>query len=187
MRVINPTTLRLFPFVYNLENDTYTCPASETLTTNGTWHAHSSRGNKLSSKFQRYKTTKCKTCVLQSQCTKSNNGRNIDRSEYASLVEQNALRVNQNPNYYRQRQQLAEHPWGTLKRQRGFDHVLTRGKTKVLGEVSLVFIGYNLSRLANIVDGLEKIKALIYKCIRAANLLFGYNIAKNKARLSPIY
>lgn len=183
----NPDIFPITRFVYNPDNDSYTCPAGETLTTNGTWHAHSSKGKKLSFKFQRYKTTKCKTCVLQSQCTKSNNGRNIDRSEYASLIERNALRVNQNPNYYRQRQQLAEHPWGTLKRQRGFDYVLTRGKTKVLGEVSLVFTSYNLSRFANIVDGLEKIKALIYKYINAANLLFRYNVTKNRARLSPFY
>jgi len=109
---------------------------------------------------------------MQSNCTTSKkNGRNIDRSEFASLMEQNAERVKQNPDYYKQRQQLAEHPWGTIKRQRGFDHVLTRGKTKMLGEVSLVFIGYNLARCANIVDGLEKLKALIYKYMNDNNLL----------------
>ena len=99
---------------------------------------------------------------MQSNCTTSKrNGRNIDRSEYASLMEQNAERVHQNKDYYKQRQQLAEHPWGTIKRQRGFDHVLTRGKTKVLGEVSLIFIGYNLTRCANITNGFEKFKKLI--------------------------
>jgi hypothetical protein len=87
-------------------------------------------------------------------------------------MEQNAERVKQNPDYYKQRQQLAEHPWGTIKRQRGFDHVLTRGKTKILGEVSLVFIGYNLARCANIVDGFENFKALIYKYMNATNPLF---------------
>ena len=109
--------------------------------------------------------------------TGSNNGRNIDRSEFASLMEQNAQRVNLNKSYYKLRQQLAEHPWGTIKRQRGFDHVLTRGKTKVLGEVSLVFIGYNLARCANILDGLEMFKALIYKYINAYNLLFRFKLA----------
>ena len=103
--------------------------------------------------------------------TGSNNGRNIDRSEFASLMEQNAQRVNLNKSYYKLRQQLAEHPWGTIKRQRGFDHVLTRGKTKMLGEVSLVFIGYNLARCANILEGLEKFKALLYKYMNANNTL----------------
>jgi hypothetical protein len=58
--------------------------------------------------------------------------------------------VNVNPDYYRKRQQITEHMFGTLKRQRGFTHVLVRGKKKVLGEVGLMFIGYNLTRCASI-------------------------------------
>jgi len=92
-------------------------------------------------------------------------------------MEQNAERVNNNKDYYKLRQQLAEHSWGTIKRQRGFDHVLTRGKTKVLGEVSLVFIGYNLVRCANKVNGLEKFKELINTYINAYNLLFQFKMA----------
>ena len=175
----NPDIFPITQFIYNAETDCYTCPANQTLTTNGTWLKHSSKGHKSAYKFQRYNNTAaCRTCELHSQCTTSkNNGRNIDRSEFASLMEQNAERVKQNPEYYKQRQQLAEHPWGTIKRQRGFDHVLTRGKTKVLGEVSLVFIGYNLARCANIVDGLEKFKALIYRYINAAKSLFRHQMA----------
>ena len=168
----NPDIFPITQFVYIAQTDCYTCPAKQTLTTNGTWLTHSSKGHKSAYKFQRYNNTAaCRTCELHTQCTTSTtNGRNIDRSEFASLLEQNAERIKQNPDYYKQRQQLAEHPWGTIKRQRGFDHVLTRGKTKVLGEVSLVFIGYNLARCANIVDGFEKFKALIY--INASNMLF---------------
>ena len=170
----NPDIFPITQFIYNTEKDCYTCPAGQTLTTNGTWLTHSSKGHKSAYKFQRYNNTKaCKTCELHSQCTTSkNNGRNIDRSEFANLMEQNAERVKQNPAYYKQRQQLAEHPWGTIKRQRGFDHVLTRGKTKILGEVSLVFIGYNLARCANILDGLEMFKALINKYINASARIF---------------
>ena len=170
----NPDIFSITQFIYNTEKDCYTCPAGQTLTTNGTWLTHSSKGHKSAYKFQRYNNTKaCKTCELHSQCTTSkNNGRNIDRSEFANLMEQNAERVKQNPAYYKQRQQLAEHPWGTIKRQRGFDHVLTRGKTKILGEVSLVFIGYNLARCANILDGLEMFKALINKYINASARIF---------------
>ena len=170
----NPDIFPITQFVYNAEKDCYTCPANQTLTTNGTWYTHSSKGHKSDYKFQRYNNVPaCKVCPMQSDCTTSKkNGRNIDRSEFASLMEQNAERVKLNKDYYKQRQQLAEHPWGTIKRQRGFDHVLTRGKTKILGEVSLVFIGYNLARCANIVDGLEKFKALIYKYMNDKNLLF---------------
>ena len=87
-------------------------------------------------------------------------------------MEQNAQRVKQNPDYYKQRQQLAEHPWGTIKRQRGFDHVLTRGKTKVLGEISLVFMGYNLARCANIAGSLKLLKELINRYMSSIPGLF---------------
>ena len=158
----DPDIFPITSFVYNAENNSYTCPAGEELTTNGTWLTHSSKGYKSAYKFQRYNTKKCKSCELQPQCTKSKtNGRNIDRSEFAADVEQNNQRVKENPAYYKQRQQLAEHPWGTIKRQRGFDHVLTRGKINVLGEVSLVFISYNLVRSIQITEGINAFKELI--------------------------
>ena len=158
----DPDIFPITSFAYNAENNSYICPAGEVLTTNGTWLTHSSKGYKSAYKFQRYNTKKCKSCELQPQCTKSKtNGRNIDRSEFADDVIQNNKRVKENPAYYKQRQQLAEHPWGTLKRQRGFDHVLTRGKKSVLGEVSLVFIGYNLSRFIQIIEGVNALKELI--------------------------
>ena len=70
------------------------------------------------------------------------------------MVEANAKRVTKNPEYYRQRQQVTEHMFGTLKRQRGFTHTLVRGKENVLGEVGLMFIGYNLSRCISVI-GME--------------------------------
>ena len=162
----DPDIFPITSFVYNAENNSYTCPAGETLTTNGTWLTHSSKGYKSAYKFQRYNTKECKSCELQPQCTKSKtNGRNIDRSEFAAHVEQNNQRVKENPAYYKQRQQLAEHPWGTIKRQRGFDHVLTRGKINVLGEVSLVFISYNLVRSIQITEGINAFKELIKRMI----------------------
>jgi transposase len=149
-------------FVYNGEKDVYICPAGETLSTNGTWHAHSSKGKTAAFRFQRYNTSACKECAKREKCTKGKaNGRNIDRSEFAKVIEQNNQRVIENPDYYRQRQQLAEHPWGTLKRQRGFDHVLMKGKANVLGEVSLVFIGYNLCRCTRILKSHDAFKALL--------------------------
>lgn len=158
----DPDIFPVTSFVYNAQTDSYSCPAGQTLTTNGTWLTHSSKGYKSAYKFQRYNTKKCKSCELQPQCTKSKtNGRNIDRSEFAADVEQNNRRVKENTAYYKQRQQLAEHPWGTLKRQRGFDFVLTRGRRNVLGEVSLVFIGYNLSRLFTITEGINGLRKLI--------------------------
>jgi transposase len=157
-------------FVYDRENDLYVCPQGNEMSTNGTWHTHNDgrRNNKGKGayRFQRYNTPACKTCASRHLCTKSKtNGRYIDRSEYADVIEANNRRVNKNPEYYRQRQQVTEHQFGTLKRQRGFTHALVRKKDNVLGEVGLMFIGYNLTRCVSIL-GMEKlVKYLLDRCL----------------------
>jgi len=65
--------------------------------------------------------------------------------------------VEENPEYYRLRQQITEHQFGTMKRQWGFTHTLMRGKQNVLSEVNLIMICYNLKRLVSIV-GLKVLK-----------------------------
>jgi len=153
-------------FVYDKEKDEYICPLGQELTTNGRWHQHSDNRKKGSYFFRRYNSPACKTCASSHLCTQSQkNVRNIDRSQYADSIEANAKRVQNNPDYYRQRQQIAEHPFGTLKRQRGFTHTLVRGKEKVLGEVGLMFIGYNLSRCVSILGIKELINKLINSCL----------------------
>jgi len=154
-------------FKYNKEKDTYSCPAGSVLSSNGRWYRHSERRKGRIPRpyfFKRYTTTDCKTCTQRKKCTYSkHNGRYIDRSEYVDVIEANNQRVNQNPEYYRKRQQIAEHMFGTLKRQRGFTHVLVRGREKVLAEVGLMFIGYNLTRCATIL-GVERLIKLLKEC-----------------------
>ena len=162
-------------FSYDTEKDVYICPQGQEMTTNHTWHRHSDKrkGKKGAYRFRRYNTTACKTCKGRHLCTQSTtNGRYIDRSEYAEVVEENAERVHQNPDYYRQRQQITEHMFGTLKRQRGFTFTLVRGKEKVLGEVGLMFIGYNLSRCISVLGAEILIKALKKCYLPGFSLLF---------------
>jgi len=150
-------------FIYDKEQDCYICPRANPMYTNGTWHQHSDnrRSGKGAYSFQRYTTPACKTCKSRHLCTQSkSNGRYIDRSEYAEIIEANAKRVEGNPDYYRQRQQITEHMFGTLKRQRGFTHALVRKKDNVLGEVGLMFIGYNLTRCISILGVGKLLKAL---------------------------
>lgn len=54
--------------------------------------------------------------------------------------------------------------FGTLKRQRGFTYTLVRKKDNVLGEVGLMFIGYNLSRCISILRVEKLIKRLRECC-----------------------
>ena len=131
-------------FVYNKQQDTYTCPANQTLNTNGSIY------NKGNHKVKHYKTKACKNCALRVHCTKNKNGRLIERSIYQEALEENQKRVDENPEYYRLRQQITEHQFGTLKRQWGFTFTLMKGKQNVLSEVNLMMICYNLRRLMSI-------------------------------------
>jgi transposase len=155
-------------FAFDKENDRYICPQGHAMHTNGTWHTHSDKRKKGKGafRFQRYTTPACKSCPVRSLCTSSKiNGRYIDRSEYAEVIEVNARRVENDPDYYRRRQQITEHMFGTLKRQRGFTHTLVRNKENVPGEVGLMFIGYNLSRCINILGMDKLIQALKAYCL----------------------
>jgi hypothetical protein len=152
----------LYPFtefIYNHTEDYYTCPAQEKLSSNQAWLNHSGKNTPF--RFKRYTTKACKNCTQRAACTNGKNGRAIDRSEYADSIEENKKRIQKDPDYYKLRQQITEHQFGTLKRQRGFTFTLVKGKEKVLGEVGLVFIGYNLSRCGSILKNKHLCKLLI--------------------------
>lgn len=146
-------------FNYDKGKDYYTCPAGQILATNGAVY------NKAGHKVKHYKNRKaCKTCELREQCTKNKNGRFIERSIYQEALEENKKRVESNPDYYRLRQQITEHQFGTLKRQWGFTFTLMKGKENVLSEVNLMMTVYNLRRLMSIfsVDELKsRLKELV--------------------------
>jgi transposase len=148
-------------FEYNAETDTYTCPAEEELTTNGSYY------KKGGYRIKQYKTNACKDCTIKAQCTQNKTGRLIERSEYQEVMEENRDRVLADPDYYRTRQQITEHQFGTIKRQWGFTHTLMKGKEAVLSEVHLLFTIYNLRRSVSIL-GLEELK----KRLKALNALF---------------
>ena len=126
------------------------------LTTNGKLYNKDKSGRNRS---KQYKTKACEGCALREQCTKSKQGRVLERPEFADAVERNRNLMEENKELYRRRQQIVEHPFGTMKRQWGFDHIMTKkGKKRASADVGLIFIAYNLRRLLNIVgiDGLRE-------------------------------
>lgn len=161
-------------FIYNENEDSYTCPAGAILNTNGRQYFKKLINGRKSYYVKHYKTKACKNCQLRSQCTKNKNGRYIERSEYQEYIKSNNDRVNENPDYYRERQQIIEHQFGTIKRHWGFDYVLTKGKENVLAETALVFIVYNLRRSLSILDFdslMAKLKDSICEFLSFFNLL----------------
>jgi transposase len=147
-------------FEYNESEDSYRCPAGETMETNGRWYNKHLKQGRKSYQIKHYKTKACQSCELRKECTSNKLGRIIERTEYADYVNRNNERVNRNPDYYRQRQQIIEHQFGTLKRHRHFDYTLMKGKENVLGEVYITFICYNLRRTMSVLGFSELIKRI---------------------------
>ena len=157
-------------FKYDQQNDTYTCPAKKVMNTNGRLYNKKLLNGRKSYQVKHYKTKACKGCELRTECTKNKLGRIIERTEYAEYIERNNTRVKQNPDYYRERQQIIEHQFGTLKRHRHFDYTLMTRKQNVMSEVYLLFILYNIRRSASIFSPIELIKRL--KVLRFAFFSF---------------
>jgi hypothetical protein len=55
---------------------------------------------------------------------------------------------------------IVEHPYGTIKRQWGYDYTLMKGMKKVAGEFAIIFTIYNLRRSINIIGIKELINRL---------------------------
>ncbi len=151
-------------FSYNAQTDRYTCPQGQEMVSNGSWY----KGKNYY--FKQYKTKACKSCPVRAQCTTAKqNGKIVQRSEFAKYVEENAKRVAKNQGLYKRRQAIVEHPFGTLKRQWGFTYILSKqGKQRASADVGFMLIAYNLKRLINII-GLE---ALMVSLRQLAKHLF---------------
>ena len=147
---------------YNVENfryikdgDYYLCPENNKLTTLGTWHKAKTY------KFKRYTTKDCLTCPVKDLCSKAKYGKGIQRSEFQEYVDQNKERIESNKDYYRKRQAIVEHPYGTIKRQWGFSYILTKKYIKrAEADVGLMFVAYNLRRIMNIL-GIKILKTYL--------------------------
>ena len=158
-------------FDYDKKNDTYTCPQGKLLTSNGSWY----KGRNYY--FKQYKTRLFKNCPVRQQSTTAKaNGKIIQRSEFAQYIEANAKRIKESGDTYKKRQALVEHPFGTIKRQWGFDHIMTKKRiASASADFGLIALAYNLRRLLNLkipfqcpenfFFGLSRLKEAIWKTI----------------------
>jgi len=161
-------------FVYDPTHDTYQCPQGQIMHTNGRWYSRNIGKGRKSYRIKRYqlKYEVCNACPVKDDCVsqgalKQHHGRAIQRSEYEDYVVANADRVKANKEKYRRRQAIVEHPFGTIKRQWGYDHTLLKGKEKVSADFALIFTAYNLRRAMSILG----IKELL-KCLKGIFYLF---------------
>jgi len=122
-------------FKYDKQTDSYTCPEGEILKTNSKVYIKERKGRK-NAPFKEYKAgyNICKNCICKEQCASKRlsrkEGRVIERYLTADYTEANQQRIKENKNYYRQRQSIVEHPFGTIKRQWGYSYTLVKGLEK---------------------------------------------------------
>lgn len=138
-------------FKYNAEKDEYICPMGNIL-------------KRWKGKSATYTNRKaCKECPNRNKCTQNKKGKQLVRNENEIIIEEAAERYRLNSELYKNRQQLAEHPFGTIKRSLGYTYFLLRRLEKVKIENFLHVITYNLKRVLNIfsvpdlVDRLKKL------------------------------
>jgi hypothetical protein len=78
----------------------------------------------------------------------------------AEGVERAQARLDKNPNAMRTRRETVEHPFGTRKMRMGATHFLCVTLPKVATEMALCVLGYNLTRVLNIV-GMKPLLAAV--------------------------
>ena len=139
-------------FIYNEKEDNFICPQNKLLR----------RISNDTSKHQVYANKEaCRSCPYKSQCFKQGGKHKYRRivkdTHFKTLLKADNI-FEQSKEIYHNRQELSEHVFGSIKRQLGFPQLNVRTKPKVQGEVSLLFLGYNLKRVMNIIGKTELIR-----------------------------
>jgi transposase len=140
-------------FQYDAVKNEYVCPAGAALTYRFSTY-------ELGRELQYYRATGCKACALKRRCTRNQNNRTITREANEHLMEAMAQRMKRQPEKFKLRKTLAEHPFGTIKRWFGYTHFLMKGLAKVQCEWSLTTLVYNLKRVLNLVN-FQKLMAAV--------------------------
>jgi hypothetical protein len=155
-------------FRYEAEHDLYRCPANQELP-----YRFSTIEDGRPMRY--YETSACRTCPLKSHCTRNKENRRITRAEYEGALDRLAGRVREHPEKVKLRQQLAEHPFGTLKWAFNQGYFLLRGLDKVKVEMSLSVLAYNLRRAINILGVPKLIAALKTEGVTSHALAFWFS------------
>jgi len=108
-----------------------------------------------------YQGTKCDDCPIRSKCTKAKNGRILHRYHDHAWCRsyKNRIKSNLGKEKIKERKNIVEHCFGTIKYWMGQIPIFLRGKEKVQTEINIYVTAYNLKRLINIenFDNLMKI------------------------------
>jgi transposase len=125
-------------FVYERESDSYICPMGNKL------DAHSKSATKDRKFFNK---TACRDCPSHEVCLKGKGKfKTIIRRPQNDILDRADARYKANAELYRQRQQIVEHVFGTVKHTINAGYYLLRSKEKVKAETAILFLCYNIKR-----------------------------------------
>ena len=139
-------------FKYDEKNNGYICPQGHFL------RAYNLRKKGGTMRYRNFEA--CAQCSVKQQCSDCAKGRTIQDMPLQRYADEVDERTNANLNMYKKRKQMAEHPFGTVKRAFGFSYFLTRGTESVRTESLMHFLVYNIKRAVNIIGTKEMIGIL---------------------------
>lgn len=132
-------------FLYDEEKGGYVCPAGVLLLP---VKPRANRSEARKDYINYANPNACRNCAQKDKCKKGKYRTIQDKpyEQYARIVDR---RTKEKMELYKKRQQLVEHPFGTVKRTLGFTYFLTRGTESVRAESLLHFLIYNMKRAIN--------------------------------------
>ena len=146
-------------FVYDKEQDAYICPNNKLI----------SRTKSINKSYARimhmYRSSQsdCNACSIRDKCLgEKTKQKQTQRWEHQELLDNYNKKLDK-PDakaLFKKRGSIVEHPFGTIKRNLGWDHFLVRSKKKVKGENALIMFTYNFKRLLNLI-GIALFKKLL--------------------------
>ena len=131
-------------FIYDKVNDTYICPCGKVMWCRRTQTHVSGREYRVYANY-----AACYTCQRRADCTTTKH-REIQRQTCQDTVDIVDERTGNNKALYHRRQEIVEHPFGTIKAVWGYRQFLCRTKPKVTAETALAYLAYNMRRVFNI-------------------------------------
>ena len=132
-------------FRYDPASGSYLCPAGQVL------QPYSSSLLRGLKKINYANKAACPDCPIRSQCTR-NSFRMVSRLENEAVLDRMDARMMRHPDILRQRREIVEHPFGSIKQWMNQAAFLMRRLHKVRAEFSLTALAYNLRRVLNIAE-----------------------------------
>jgi len=130
-------------FVYDKNSNTYTCGQGKKFLLHARNVKHSG------AYYNVYKCHQCEGCQVHDKCTKSKTGRTLKRNVDQDRIDQYKEKIAGDcaKQKIRERKQVVEHPFGTIKMLMGKFNLLLKGKIKAQIEFDYYTAAYNLKRL----------------------------------------